>query len=105
MHFLYVQKSPNILILVAQDGVKMILLTQQVIALTQSCHQLDKQIIDKTTYVKNNCFLCIYLTFCTNQNVISKHGAVSIFDTCHHNIIYGKINICVSLPSMLAQEV
>ena len=42
---------------------------------------------------------CIDLTFCTNQSVISNHGVdVSIFDKSHHNIIYGKINICVPLP-------
>ena len=42
---------------------------------------------------------CIDPLFCTNQSVISNHGVdVSIFDECHHNIIYGKINIHVPLP-------
>ena len=32
-------------------------------------------------------------------NVISEHGVdVTVFDKFHHNIIYGKINIRVSLP-------
>ena len=40
----------------------------------------------------------IDLIFCTNENFISKHGVnVSIFDKCHHDIIYGKINIRVPL--------
>ena len=57
------------------------------------------QIIDKPTHVINASKPCFDLTFCTNQIVISNHGAdVSIFDKCHHNIIYGKINIRVPLP-------
>ena len=49
---------------------------------------------------------CIDLIFCTNQSVISNHGVdVSIFDKCHHNIIYGKINICVPLPPIYVREV
>ena len=49
---------------------------------------------------------CIDLTFCTNQSVISNHGAdVSIFDKCHHNIVYGKINVCVPLPPTYVQEI
>ena len=49
---------------------------------------------------------CIDLIFCTNQSVISNHGVdVSIFDKCHHNIIYGKINIRVPLPPRYVREV
>ena len=56
------------------------------------------QIIDSPTHVINISMSCIDLIFCTNQSVISNHGAdVSIFDKCHHNIIHGKTNICVPL--------
>ena len=49
---------------------------------------------------------CIDLIFCTNQSVISNHGVdVSIFDKCHHNIIYGKINTYVPLPPAYVLEV
>ena len=49
---------------------------------------------------------CIDLIFCTNQSLISNHGVdASIFDKCHHNIIYGKINIRVSLPPTYVSEV
>ena len=49
------------------------------------------QIIDKPTHVINTSMSCIDLILCTNQSVISNHGVdVSIFDKCHHNIIYGK---------------
>ena len=55
------------------------------------------QIIDKPTHVVKNS--CIDIIFCTNKNVISKHGVdVSIFEKCHHNIIFGKIDIRVPLP-------
>ena len=49
---------------------------------------------------------CIDLIFCTNQSVISNHGVdVSVFDKCHHNIIYGKINIRVPLPPTYVREI
>ena len=48
----------------------------------------------------------IDLFFCTNLPVISKHGVdVSIFDKCHHDIIYGKINIRAPLPPIYVCEV
>ena len=49
---------------------------------------------------------CIDLTFCTNKNIISNHSIdVSIFDKCHHNIIFGKIDIRVPLPPIFVHEV
>ena len=49
---------------------------------------------------------CIDLTFCTNQNVISKYGVdAAIFDKCHYNIIYGKIDIRVPLSPKYVREV
>ena len=64
------------------------------------------QIIDKPTHVINNSKSCIDLLFCTSQNLISKYGVdASIFDKCHHNIIYGKIDIRVPLPPKYVREV
>ena len=64
------------------------------------------QIIDKPTHIRNNSISCIDLIFCTNKNIISNHGVdVSIFDKCHHNIIFGKIDISVSLPPIFVREV
>ena len=69
-------------------------------------HEPNYQIIDKPTHVINNSMSSIDLIFCTNQSVISNHGVdVSIFDKCHHNIIYGKINIRVPFPPTYMQEV
>ena len=64
------------------------------------------QIIDKLTLFINNSVSYIDLMFCTKQNLISKHGVhASIFDKCHHNIIYGKIDIRVPLPPKYVREV
>ena len=65
-----------------------------------------KQIIDKPTHVINNSMSCIDLIFCTSQNVISNYGAdVSLFNKCHHNIIYGKTDLRVPLPPVYVREV
>ena len=49
---------------------------------------------------------CIHLIFCTNQSATSNHGVdVSIFNKCHHNITYGKINVRVPLRPIYFQEV
>ena len=60
------------------------------------------QIIENPTHVTNNFMSCIDLIFCTNQSLISNHGLdASIFDKCHHNIIYGKLTyVCLSLQHM-----
>ena len=43
---------------------------------------------------------------CTNENVISKYAVdASLFDKCHPNIIYSKINIRVPLPLVFTREV
>ena len=64
------------------------------------------QIISKFTHVINKSKLCIDLIFYINQNVISKYGVdASLFDKCHHNIIYGKINTRVQLPPVFIHEV
>ena len=49
---------------------------------------------------------CIDLIFCTNKNIISNHGVdVTIFEKCHHNIIYGKINIWALLLPAYIREI
>ena len=64
------------------------------------------QIIDKPTHILNNLMSCIDLIFCTNKNIISNHGVdVSIFNKCHHNIIFGKIDLRVPLPPIFVREV
>ena len=49
---------------------------------------------------------CIDLLFCNNQNTISNYAVdISIFDKCHHNIIFGKVSIRGPLPPVYICEV
>ena len=65
-----------------------------------------KQIIDKLTHAINKSMPCIDLIFCTNQIIVSQYGAdASIFDKCHENIIYGKIDIYVPNRPKYVREV
>ena len=49
---------------------------------------------------------CIDLIYCTKQNLISKYGVdASIFDKCHHNIIYGQIDIHILFPPKYVRKV
>ena len=51
-------------------------------------------------------FHALILNFCTKRSLISNHVVdVSIFDKCHHNIIYGKIDIRIPLASTYVREV
>ena len=69
---------------------------QEIDSLTSSAEYA--QIVDKPTHVLNNSMSC--------KNIISNHGDdVTIFEKCHHNIIYGKINIRVPLPPVYICEV
>ena len=48
---------------------------------------------------------CNGLVLCSNQGVISNISAdLSIFERCYNNIIYGKINIHVSLQPIYVSE-
>ena len=79
MNFLYVQLS-WILMLVAHDASRMILLTQQV----------KKSIINLP--ISQITMSCVDLLFCTNQNTISSYGVdVSIFEKCNHNIFLARL--------------
>ena len=91
----------------AQDGGEMTSQTfagKEIDFLTSSAG--STQLIDKSTHVINRSKSCNDLMFCINQNAISKYGVdASLFDKCHHNVIYGKINIRVPLPPVFIREV
>ena len=105
--FLFVQLSQEILMLVVKTDCKNDITNsvgQELDSLTSSAGY--SQIIDKPTHVVNNSVSCIDFIFCTNTNIIFKHGVdVSIFEKCHHNIIFGKIEISVPLPPAYVREV
>ena len=65
-----------------------------------------KQSINKPTHIVNNSFSCIDLIYCNNQNLFSNCGVgLSIFEKCHHNIIFGKNNIHMPHPPSYVRDV
>ena len=57
-------------------------------------------------HIVNNSVSFIDILFCTNRHTIPNYGVnVSIFDKYHHNIIFGKVNIRVTLPPLYIREV
>ena len=107
MNSQYVQLSQVILMLDAQGGGKMTLLTQQGKKLTLSGHQLDinKLLINLPMLLITLCHaLTSYVI--DHQNVISNYGVdASIFKKCHHNTIHGKNDIYISFPPVCVPEV
>ena len=57
------------------------------------------QIIDKPTHFTNNLFSCVDLIFTSNRSILVDSGIKKcLSSSCHHDIIYGKINFRVPLP-------
>ena len=57
------------------------------------------QIIDKPIHFTNNSSSCIDLIFTSNPSILVDSGIEkSLSSSCHHDIIYGKINFRVPLP-------
>ena len=65
-----------------------------------------KQPIDHLTHVINNSSSCTDLVFVSNPNVICNSGVeLSLFDKCHPNLIFGKLNFMVPLPPTYQRQV
>ena len=57
------------------------------------------QMIDKSTHYINESSLCINLIFSSNVNLRKNCGVEqSLYEKCHHNIIYGTLNFNIPLP-------
>ena len=57
------------------------------------------QIIDKLTHFTNKLSSCIDLIFTPNHSIMVDSGIEkSLCSSCHHDTIYGKVNVRVSLP-------
>ena len=70
---------------------------REIYTLTSSAEY--KQFIHKPNHFLNNSSSCIDLIFCNNLNLPSNYGVdLSLFEKCHHNIIFGKISIRILLP-------
>ena len=54
------------------------------------------QLIDQPTHITKESSSCIDLIFTSNPSFISAFS--SLYEKCHHNLIYGKINLNVPLP-------
>ena len=63
---------------------------------TTSCYN---QMIDKPTHYINESSSFIDLIFSSNVNLTKYCGVEqSLYETCHHNIIYGTLNFNIPLP-------
>ena len=57
------------------------------------------QIIDEPTHFTSNSSSCIDLIFTSNPSILVDSGIEkSVSSSCHHDIIYGKINFRIPLP-------
>ena len=56
------------------------------------------QIINKPTHFTNVSSSCIDLIFASITTYLNTGIEKSIYDKCHHNIIYGKLNFDIPLP-------
>ena len=62
----------------------------------------DTQLIDKPTHFFSGGCSCINLIFCNNPELISEYGiGDSLFQTCHHNLIFAKMNAKIRVPPSL----
>ena len=72
--------------------------------LTSACGY--SQLINKPTHVTKESSSCIYLIFAASPNLIRETGVeLSIFEKCHHNLIYRIIAFKVPLPPPYLIEV
>ena len=62
--------------------------------------------INKPTDVINESSCCINLIFSSNTSFIKNCGSeLSIYEKCHHNIIYGTLNFDITLPPLYHRNV
>ena len=64
------------------------------------------QLINQPTHTINTSSSCIDLIFCSNTKIITESGVEkSLFDKCHHNLIFGKMNFKIPLPPPYKREI
>ena len=63
------------------------------------------QMIDKPAHYINESSSCIDLIFSSDVNLTKNYGVEqSLYETCHHNIIYGTLNFNIPLPPPYFRE-
>ena len=67
----------------------------------------NHQLINLPSHMANTSSSCNDLIFTSNPNLITEFGIEkSLYaDSCHHNIVFGKMNLNVSLPPPYTSEV
>ena len=61
--------------------------------------------IDKPTHYINESSSIVYFIFSSNVNLTKSCGVEqSLYETCHHNIIYGTLNFNIRLPRPYFRE-
>ena len=64
------------------------------------------QLIDQPTHITKESSSCIDIIFTSNPSFSSASGVeLSLYEKCHHTLIYGKINFIVPLPQPYIREV
>ena len=64
------------------------------------------KLIDQATYTTKESSSCIDLIFTSNLSFISASGVeLALYEKCHHNLIYRKINFNVPLPPTYISEI
>ena len=64
------------------------------------------QLVNQPTHITKDSLSCIDLIFTSNPTLINSSGVeMSLFEKCHHNIVYGKIDFKTPLPSSYMREV
>ena len=62
--------------------------------------------IDKPAHFFSGGCSCIDLIFCNKPELISEYGIDhSLFQTCHHNLIFGKITAKIPVPPAYSRAV
>ena len=64
------------------------------------------QLIDQRTHCVNGSSSCIDLIFTSNTNLVTDFGVdPTLYKTCHHNLIFGKINFDIPLTPPFYRDI
>ena len=64
------------------------------------------QLINQPTHITKDYLSCIDVIFTSNHNLINSSCVeMSLFEKCHRNIVYGKIDFKIPIPQPYMREV
>ena len=90
----------------AQNGICLI----KIVQLENLCRLMQQlqvsQLINKPTTCVNGSSSCIDLIFTSNTNLVTEFGLdQTLYKTCDHNLIFGKINFNIPLPPPFYRDI